>query len=57
MKKSTPLRIRISRFITNRYAYRSRPDNLSEFVLIGIIVLTAIWPIVAVAHAMATIFR
>ena len=56
MKKSTPFRIRIRRFITNRYAYRDKSDNFPEFLAIAIIVLIATWPIVAVAQAMATAF-
>jgi hypothetical protein len=53
MKSSTPFRIRLRRFITDRYAYRAKPDYLSELVVLGIIVLTAIWPIVSLADEMA----
>lgn len=53
MKKTTPTRIRVRRFITDRYAYRSRPNYLSELVAFGIIVLTAFWPILVLAGAMA----
>jgi hypothetical protein len=54
MKNTTPLRIRLSRFITNRYAYRTQPNYLCEFVAFGLLVLTAILPFFALAHAMAT---
>ena len=43
MKSTTPTRIRVRRFITDRYAYRARPNCLSELVLFGIIVLAASW--------------
>jgi len=53
MKKTTPTRIRVRRFITDRYAYRTQPNYLSELVVFGIIVLTATWPIFVLASAMA----
>lgn len=54
MKNTTPFRIRLSRFITNRYAYRTQPNYLYELVAFGLLVLTAILPFFALAHAMAT---
>ncbi|HEV3098129.1 MAG TPA: hypothetical protein VGY75_00280 [Candidatus Udaeobacter sp.] len=42
MKPTTSMRIRASRFLTDRYAYRERPDYLIELVAFGIIVFTAI---------------
>jgi hypothetical protein len=53
MKNTTPFRIRLSRFITNRYAYRTQPNYLCELVAFGLLVLTAILPLFALAHAMA----
>jgi hypothetical protein len=53
MKKTTPTRIRVRRFITDRYAYRTRPNYLTELVAFGIIVLTATWPIFVLASAIA----
>ena len=53
MKNTTPFRIRLSRFITNRYAYRTQPNYLCEFVAFGLVVLTAILPFFALARAMA----
>ena len=53
MKKTTPTRIRVRRFITDRYAYRTQPNYLTELVAFGIIVLTATWPIFVLASAMA----
>jgi hypothetical protein len=53
MKNITPFRIRLSRFINNRYAYRTQPNYLCEFVAFGLLVLTAILPFFALAYAMA----
>ena len=53
MKNTTPFRMRLSRFITNRYAYRTQPNYLCELVAFAFLVLTAILPFFALAHAMA----
>jgi len=53
MKSTTPTRILIRRFITDRYAYRAEPNYLSELVAFGIIVLTALWPMFVLAGEMA----
>ena len=52
MKPTTSIRIRASRFFTNRYAYRERPDYLIELVAFGIIIIIAI---LSLANAMATV--
>jgi hypothetical protein len=39
MKTTNSLRIRASRFFSNRYAYREPPDYLVELVAFGIIVI------------------
>jgi hypothetical protein len=52
MKPTTPMRIRARRFLTDRYAYRERPDYLIELVAFGIIVITAI---LSLANATATL--
>jgi len=52
MKPTTSMRIRASRFFTDRYAYRERPDYLIELVAFGIIVITAILSLV---NTMATL--
>ena len=57
MKSTTPKRIRVRRFITDRYAYRTQPDYLSELVLFGIIMVAASWPIFVLATAMAGTLR
>jgi hypothetical protein len=57
MKSTTPRRIRVRRFITDRYAYRAQPNYLSELVAFGIIVLAAFWPILVLASTMAGTLR
>jgi hypothetical protein len=52
MKPTTPMRIRASRFLSDRYAYRERPDYLIELVAFGIIVITAI---LSLTNAMVTL--
>jgi hypothetical protein len=53
MKNTTPFRMRLSRFISNRYAYRTQPNYLFDLVAFALLVLTAIMPFYALAHAMA----
>ena len=50
MKTMTSTRTRAGRFLSDRYAYRERPDYLIELVAFGIVVITAI---VSLANAMA----
>ena len=52
MKPTTSIRIRASRFATDRYVYRERPAYLVELVAFGIIVITAI---LSLANATATL--
>jgi hypothetical protein len=53
MKTMTSTRKRASRFLSDRYAYRERPNYLPELVVFGVIVITATWPIFSLANAMA----
>lgn len=53
MKDTTPTRIRIRRFITDRYAYRTKPDFLPELVAFSLVLGVVAWPMVILAHAMA----
>jgi hypothetical protein len=46
------MRIRIRRFITDRYAYRTKPEYWPELVAFGIIVL-ALGPLFFLASAFA----
>ena len=52
METTNSLRVRASRFFSDRYAYRAQPDYLSELVAFGTIVFIAIWPIILLANAM-----
>jgi hypothetical protein len=51
MKRTTSMRVRASRFLTDRYAYRERPNHLIELVAFGVIAITAI---LSLTNAMAT---
>ncbi|MGH7981634.1 MAG: hypothetical protein ACREFF_00645 [Candidatus Udaeobacter sp.] len=53
METTNSIRIRASRFFTDRYAYRAQPNYLSELIAFGIIVFIAVWPMVLLANAMA----
>jgi len=54
MKTTNSLRLRASRFFSDRYAYRERPDYLIELVAFGIIVITLT---LSLANAMATTLK
>ena len=54
MKTTKSLRVRASRFLSDRYAYRERPDYLIELVAFGIIVITVT---LSLADAMAMTFK
>jgi hypothetical protein len=51
MKTTNSLRVRASRFFSDRFAYRERPDYLVELIAFGIIVITLT---LSLAGAMAT---
>ena len=53
MKDTTPTRIRIRRFITDRYAYRNKPDFLPELVAFAVVIAVVSWPILLLAEAFA----
>ena len=53
MKDTTPTRIRIRRFITDRYAYRAKPDFLPELIAFGLVIVVVSWPMVLLAEAFA----
>ncbi len=55
MKTTTSTRMRASRFLSDRYAYRERPNYFAELAVFAIIVITATWPIFLLANAMATL--
>ena len=51
----TSLRLRAFRFLSERYVQRERPSVVAEFILFAVIVVTAIWPMFTLAHAMKLI--
>ena len=53
MKDTTPTRIRIRRFITDRYAYRAKPDFLPELVAFVFVMAVVSWPMFILAEAFA----
>ncbi|MEO6872784.1 MAG: hypothetical protein ABI233_11265 [Chthoniobacterales bacterium] len=52
LDSKTSLRLRAFRFVGERYARRERPSVAAEFLLFAVIVLTAVWPMITLAHAM-----
>jgi hypothetical protein len=57
MKNTTPMRIKIRRFITDRYAYRTRPDFLPELVAFGFVLAVVSWPMMLLVNAVASSLR
>jgi hypothetical protein len=55
MKNRTSTRIRVSRFLSERYVQRERPNYFPELGLFGIIVITAIWAILPLTNALAAL--
>jgi hypothetical protein len=53
MKDTTPTRIRIRRFITDRYAYRTKPEYLPELIAFGLVLAVVSWPFFLLAEAFA----
>jgi hypothetical protein len=53
METTNSMLARASRFLSNRYAYRAKPDYLSELVAFGVILFVAIWPVLLLANAMS----
>lgn len=52
MKTTMPMRVRISRFLEERYVHRAQPHYFPELALFGIIVSLALWPMMSLASAM-----
>jgi hypothetical protein len=47
------MRLRAFRFLSERYTQRERHGVAAEFILFALIVLTAGWPIITLAHALS----
>jgi hypothetical protein len=48
----TSMRLRASRFLSERYQQRERPCCFTDLFLWALMVIVAMWPISAVVHAM-----
>jgi len=57
METTNSMRVRAARFLTDRYAYRTQPNYLSELVVFGIVVLIAVWPMFLLAGVMTLTLR
>jgi hypothetical protein len=55
MKKVLPLRMRISRFLEERYFHRAQPHYLPELALFVVMVVVAVWPMFALPGLMETL--
>jgi hypothetical protein len=53
MKNTTSMRVRASRFLSERYRQRERPSYLADLVLWGVVLAIAVvWPWFPLVHAM-----
>ena len=52
MNNMTSMRIRVSRFLSERYQQRERPGYFADLLLWGVIVIVAMWPMFVLAQAM-----
>ncbi|PYI78448.1 MAG: hypothetical protein DMF04_03205 [Verrucomicrobia bacterium] len=50
---TTSMRLRAFRFLSERYMQRERPSVAAELILFALIVITAIWPMFSLAHALS----
>ena len=55
MKTTMPMRLRILRFLEERYVHRARPHYFPELALFGVILILAVWPMLLVAAALETL--
>jgi hypothetical protein len=55
MKTTTPMRLRVFRFLSERYYHRERPNYSAELFLFGLIAVAAVWPMFSLAAAMTMI--
>jgi hypothetical protein len=49
------MRLRVSRFLSERYTQRECPSYFAELFLLVLIVITATWPMFSLASAMLVI--
>ena len=55
MQNTMPLRVRISRFVEERYVHRSQPHYFPELLLFAIIAVVAVWPMLSLPGLMETL--
>jgi len=55
MKATMTMRLRILRFLEERYVHRARPHYFPELALFGVILILAVWPMLLVAAALETL--
>jgi hypothetical protein len=53
MNDMAPMRIRASRFLSERYRQRERPRYFTDFFFWSVIVITETWAMFTLIHAMA----
>ena len=53
MNETISLRMRISRFLSDRYQQRERPGSFAELFLFALIAITATWAIFASTYTLA----
>jgi hypothetical protein len=53
MNETISLRLRISRFLRERYHQRERPGSFAELFLFALIVITAMWAIFSSTYTLA----
>ena len=53
MEPNSSILFRVSRFFSDRYAYRAQPDHLPDLVAFATIAFIALWPVILVASALA----
>jgi hypothetical protein len=52
----TSMRVRASRFLSERYRQRERPGYVADLILWGVmIVIAVVWPWLPLVHAMETL--
>jgi len=55
MKNTNSMRLRVSRFLDERFRHRERPAYVPELLLWGLIVILATWPMLSLASAIETL--
>ena len=53
MDQTTPMRVRVARFLSDRYVHRDRSNYIPELIVLGLIIIAATWPMLSLAAAMA----